>query len=71
MIEDIINYIKYDCEICINQKSGEKLNVNKKILVTIGPKERFIIDGFELDEITKEITGYSHAIEIIEHFSPF
>ena len=71
MINDVLDYIKYECKECINMKSGEKLVIKSKVLITKGPKERFVIDGFQLDEITKEITGYSYVIEIIDHFSKF
>jgi hypothetical protein len=30
-----------------------------------------VIDGFELDEITKEKTSYSNIIEIIDNFPSF
>ena len=43
----------------------ERIKVKSKIIVTKGPKEKFIIDGFQLDDFTKEITGYSYVIEII------
>ena len=65
MLDDVMNYIKYECKECINQKNGERIKVKSKIIVTKGPKERFIIDGFQLDDFTKEITGYSYVIEII------
>ena len=31
------------------QKSGEKINIKTKVILTKGPKERFVIDGFQLD----------------------
>ena len=65
MLDDIMNCIKYECKECINQKNGERIKVKSKIIVTKGPKERFIIVGFQLDNHTKEITGYSYVIEII------
>ena len=46
--------ILYECEFCINERSGEKIKISNKILIAKGPKERYVIDGFELDEITKE-----------------
>ena len=71
MLGDVLSYIKYDCIQCINQKSREKIDAKSKIIITKGPKERFIIDGFQLDQITAEITGFSYVIEIIDHFSKF
>ena len=66
MINDIIDFIKYECIECINRISGEKLNNNKiKVIVTKGPKERYVIDGFQLDEITKSVSNYSYIIEIL------
>ena len=71
MLGDVLSYIKYDCTQYINQKAGEKIDAKSKIIITKGPKERFIIDGFQLDQITAEITGFSYVIEIIDHFSKF
>ena len=48
----------------INMKSVEKLDIKSKVLITKDPKERFVIDGFQLDEIMEELTAYSCAIEI-------
>lgn len=64
MIKDVLDYIKYKCKECINMKSGEKLDIKSKVLITKGPKIRFIIEGFQLDDITKESTVYSYIIEI-------
>ena len=64
MINDIIDYIKYECIEYINRISGEKLNNKIKVIVTKGPKERYVIDGFQLDEITKAVSNYSYIIEI-------
>ena len=64
MYEDILDYIQYECETCINRISGEKLNVKNKILITKDSKERFVFDGFQLDDISKEIKGYSYIIKI-------
>ena len=71
MLGDVLSYIKYDCIQCINQNSGERIDVKTKIIITKGPKERYIIDGFQLDPMTAEITGFSYVIEIIDHFSKF
>ena len=49
---------------CINRISGEKLNNKIKVKVTKGQKERYVIDGFLLDEITKAVSYYSYIIEI-------
>ena len=51
MIKNILDYIKYECVEYINQKRSEKRDVKSKILITKGPKERYIIDGFKLDQI--------------------
>ena len=63
--------LEYECEFYMNERSGDKINISNKILITKGPKEHYLIDGFELVEITKEKTVYSHIIEIIEYFSKF
>ena len=44
--DDILEYIKYECEFCINERSGEKICISNKILIAKGPKERYVIDGF-------------------------
>ena len=64
MINDILDYIKYECIECINRISREKLNAKIKIITTKGPKERYIINGFQLDEKIKFISGFSYVIEI-------
>ena len=58
MINDIIDFIKYECIECINRISGEKLNTKIKVIATKGPKERNVIDRFQLDEITKSFSNY-------------
>ena len=70
MLGDILAFIKYDCTQCINQKSGEKIDLKSRIIITKGTKERFIVDGFQFDPISAA-TGFSYVIEIIEHFSKF
>ena len=69
MIEEIIDFIKYECKECIMQKSGEKIKIKTKVILTKSPKERFVIDGFQLNEITITLTEYSYIIEIIDLFS--
>ena len=73
MLGDVLSYINYDfiCIQCMNQKSGERIDCKSKIIITKGPKERFIIDGFQLAPITAEITGFSYVIVIIDYFSKF
>lgn len=66
IIKDVLDYIKYESKECINMKSGERIVVKSKILITKGPKERYVFDGFQLDELTKELTDYSYIIEIIQ-----
>lgn len=53
MINKIIDFIKE----CIMQKNGKKLYTKTKVLITKGPKDRFVIDRFKLDEITTGLTG--------------
>ena len=45
-------------------KSGKRIDVKSKILIAKRPKERYVIDGFQLDELTKELTGYSYVRNI-------
>ena len=71
MLKDVINYIKNECKICINDKAGLKLKPNYKTIITKGPKERFVIDGFKLDNTNKVKFGFEWIVEIIDHFSKF
>ena len=45
-------------------KRGEKLDIKSKVLIPETPKEHYVIVGFQLDDLTKELTGYSYVIEI-------
>ena len=65
MINDIIDFIKYESVECINRISGEKINKKIKVITTKGSKERYVIDGFQLDEIIKSFTNYSYIIDIL------
>ena len=70
MSEDIIEYIKA-CPKCILSKAGKKIKEAKKVIITKGPLERVVVDGWELDDTLKIITGYNWVIDIIDHFSKF
>ena len=58
MFQDVMSYIKYDCKICNNERAGIKLKIRTKSIITKRPKERYIIDGFKLDNISKEKFGF-------------
>ena len=70
MIEDIKNYIS-ECPTCIMNKAGKKIQVKPNIILSKGPLERVVIDGWELDDRLKEITGYTWVVDIIDHFSKY
>lgn len=46
MINDVLYYIN-ECKEWINMKSGEKLDIKSKVLITKGPKERFVFEWFQ------------------------
>ncbi len=74
MVNDIIDYIKYECIQCMIQISGQKLNAKTRVITIKGPKERYVIEGFQLDVITKSISCFSYVIENLSffyHFSKF
>ena len=52
--------------ICLKRK---KININLKTIITKGPLESIVIDGWELDQELKNITGFNWVIDLIEHFS--
>lgn len=71
MLNEILEYIKNQWKICINEKTRIKLNVNIKTIIGKGPKEIYIIDEFKLDGECKNKFGYEWVIKNIEHFSKF
>ena len=70
MNEDVKAYIK-DCPKCIMVKAGKNIVNKPKVIVSRGPLERVVIDGWELDEDLKEVTTYTWVIDMIDHFSKF
>ena len=58
MNEDVKAYIK-DCPKCIMVKAGKNIVNKPKVIVSKGPLERVVIDGWELDEDLKEMTTYT------------
>ena len=68
MFQDVMSYIKYDCKIYNNQRAGIKLKIRTKSFITKGTKERYIIDGFKLDNISKEKFGFEWVVEINSSF---
>jgi len=69
-ISDIKEYIS-NCHIYIKAKAGKKINNKIKIILPKGPLERVLIDGWEVDDNLKEITGYTWVIDMIDHFSKY
>ena len=58
MNEDIKAYIN-DCPKCIMVKAGKKIINKPKVIISKGPLERVVIDGWELDDDLKETTNYT------------
>ena len=71
MLKEVLNYIKFDYKNCINHIIGIKLNFKSKTIIITGPKERYVMDGFNLEGFIKDISGYNYVVEIIDHFSKF
>ena len=51
---DCLNYVM-KCTYCIRIKSGIPINPKPKIIITKGPKNRFVIDGWKFH---KELASY-------------
>ena len=68
--EDVKEYID-NCPQCIMAKKGIKIKPKAKVIITKGPLERIVVDGWELDEELKSITGFNWVIDLIDHFSKF
>ena len=52
-------------------KKGNIIKPKNKVLITKGPLERIVADGWMLDNDLKIITGFSWVIYLIDHFSKF
>ena len=52
-------------------KKGITKKPKSKVIITKGPLERLVVDGWELDEELKAITGFNWFIDFIDHFSKF
>ena len=70
MLDDVKEYIS-NCSKWILTKKGKNINQKVKKIIPLGPLERVVIDGWELDKDLKTLTGYSHVIDIIDHFSKY
>ena len=47
-------------------KKRKKINQKTKVIVTKGPLERVVVDGWQLDNDVKNITGYTWVIDMID-----
>ncbi len=54
---DILNYTK-NCSISIRNKGGIAIKAIPKGIITKGPYERYVIDGWQLHRELKELTGF-------------
>ena len=70
LMEDVKSFIN-NCVKCLQIINGKEIKVNPKVIITKGPLERVVADGWELDQDLKKITGYSWVIDLIDHFSKF
>ena len=60
-----------ECPTCIKLKAGTIVKPTQKKIITKGPKDRYIIDGWKLHEDLAEASGYKWVIDIIDHFSKY
>ena len=60
-----------ECPSCIKSKAGKLIKPIQKKIITKGPKERYVIDGWKLHEDLADISGYKWVIDIIDHFSKY
>ena len=58
-----------NCPHCIMAKKGNIIKPKAKVIITKGPLERVVADGWELDEKLKTIIGFNWVIDLIDHFS--
>ena len=69
-VEDIKDFIE-NCAKRIMSKKGKNITPKIKFIITKGPLERIVADGWELDEDLKIITRFHWVVDIIDHFSKF
>jgi len=67
---DVKNYIK-NCAECMRNKIGEPIKLKPIKIISKGPCERFVIDGWKLPKHLVEITGYEWVIDVIDHFTKY
>ena len=67
---DIKEFID-NCPQCIMAKKSNIIKQKNKVIITKGPLERIVADGWMLDNDLKSITGFSWVIDLIDHFSKF
>ena len=52
-------------------KKGNIIKQKNKVIITKGPLERIVADGWMLENDLKSIAGFSWVIDLIDHFSKF
>ena len=70
MLESVKKFID-NCSVYIISKKGENINPKNKIFITKDPWDKLVADGWELDNVIKNIIGYKWVIDLIDHFSKF
>lgn len=70
LIIDIKEFID-NCPQCIMVKKGNLIKQKNKVIITKGPLERLVADGWMLDNDLKSITCFSWVIVLKDHFSKF
>ena len=55
----------------MRNKIGEPIKLKPIKIISKGPCERFVIDGWKLPKHLVEITGYEWVIDVIDHFTKY
>ena len=67
---DCKNYC-LNCPYCIKMNSGKIIKSKPKKILTYGPRERYIMDGWKIHNELMLVSGFTWVIDIIDHFSKY
>ena len=70
MVNDCKKHVA-NCTQCLLLRGGKKFTLAPKQIITKGAKDRYVVDGWKLNDELANISGYKWAIDIIDHFSKF
>ena len=61
----------FECPTCIKLRTGKLIKPIPKKIITKGPRDRYIIDGWKLHQDLANLSGFTWVIDIIDHFSKY